>query len=346
MRTKYIYRKARFQKRKRFFYVLPLLPLLFIPLCFINKKTVPAISAEFPAAGYSISAKVPGRDAVYVNVYDSVSDTLTKMELEEYVYHVLASEMPASYPIEALKAQAVAARTYTLESMRALGGDGCSAHSGADICRQSAHCQSFSSDSSLKELWGDDYSLYRTKLKSAVSETSGQVMLYNGKPILALFHSSSASRTENVEDVYAMTLPYLRSVSTFDSPDDVPPVSLTYSLSDVCDRINSVYSGAEVSPSDLPSSLLILSRSEGGRVKQVKAGGVTLTGAQFRKLFSLNSSNFTFSFSKTTVTITTYGFGHGVGMSQHGAKQMALTGSSYDEILSHYYRGALLGYAD
>lgn len=276
-----------------------------------------------------------------VSVYDTREETIMVMYLEEYLLGVVAGEMPLSFPIEALKAQAVAARTYT--AYHALHG-GCSAHADADVCTSSACCQAYTSDERLKERWGASYDGNIKVLKQAVGETAGEVLLFNGAPIEALYHSASGGGTENVEDVYKNALPYLRAVeSSAEAGTGRLRGEKSFTLAEFAALANDKYPDAGLKKDRLAEQLKILETTASGRVKTMRLGGVTVTGRQMRGLLSLDSSLFTFELSGGSIVFYTKGYGHGVGMSQTGANVMALGGRTYREILLYYYTDVEIG---
>lgn len=275
-----------------------------------------------------------------VRVYDAQSGRTETRSLETYLVGVVAAEMPASFHEEALRAQAVAARTYTV--YRALHG-GCNAHD-ADVCTSSACCQAFATDEQLRERWGADYAENLARIETAVFSTAGEVLLYDGAPIEALYHSASGGYTEDSENVFANAVPYLRAV---ESPNEVGTARLTGSVSFTreafCDLVNGALEAAALSPDELESQVEVTQRSESGRVQRLRLGGVSLSGREARGLLGLDSALFTIAFSAGGVRFDTRGYGHGVGMSQTGANAMGIAGSDYEEILLHYYTGTSLG---
>ncbi len=260
-----------------------------------------------------------------------------QMELEEYVFHVLAAEMPATYEQEALKAQAVAARTFVLHGIT----EGSSCKSGCTVCTDYSCCQAFISDAELHSMWGEKYEVYRNKLMSAVETTKGEVIVSGGKVISALYHASSGGRTEDCEAVFAVALPYLVSVES-EGEEEFSQFSSEkrFDFAQLCEKVNSAYPDANLSEPD--KQIDIWARTDSGRVKLVQLGETVISGQQLRSLLQLRSTNFTFEFEDETVIITCLGFGHGVGMSQCGADAMAKQGASYEQILKHYYTGTEL----
>ena len=238
-------------------------------------------------------------------------------ELEEYVVGVVAAEMPAAFGEEALKAQAVAARTYQVRQMQAAGTDTVLYDVG----------QAYISIAEQKEKWGENYNTYAAKIRNAVRETAGEIMIYEGEPILAAFHAQSAGMTEDAENVWNEVVPYLKSVDSRE--DKEAPENQT----------TVVFSAEEIREKLGCEGLEILSRTEAGYVEKIQAGEKILTGREVREALELRSANFTIERDGGNFIFTTYGYGHGVGMSQYGASFLAEKGMDYHEILEHYYTG-------
>jgi len=260
-------------------------------------------------------------------------DAVEEMTLGEYLVGVVRAEMPASFEEEALKAQAVAARTY------ALNKGPTDNHPDADLCTDYACCQAWISRADAQANWGDSAIEYTNKITAAVAETGNQVILYDGQLIDAVFHSSSASATQDAVEVWGNDVPYLQSVP---SPEgsDVPNYESQVTLS--AQEFQEAFLAArpEADLSGEPSTWVgEVQTTEGGSVHAVTIGGVTVTGAQARQIFNLRSAAFSVSYADGTFTFDVTGFGHGVGMSQYGADAMAVAGSTYTEILQHYYTG-------
>lgn len=261
-------------------------------------------------------------------------EEVVPMELEDYIIHVVAAEMPASYEVEALKAQAVAARTFAVQHM--LGEEHCK--SGHTICTDHTCCQAFLTDDELHSRWGAHFDELYEKISSAVKATDGLVMTCDGRVISAFYHSSSGGRTEDCEAVFAVALPYLISVES-SGEESSPEFSTTksWSMEEFADNINAAFPGAELN--DPAEQVDVWDRTDSGRVKLVQLGNTVVTGQQLRTALKLRSTNFDFEFSEDEVVITCLGFGHGVGMSQCGANAMAKDGAEFAEILTHYYTG-------
>lgn len=274
-----------------------------------------------------------------IKVYLTKEGRIVDVPLEEYIKGVISSEMPVTFELEALKAQAIAARTYTIAHTKAMGG-ACKEAKGADLC-DTIHCQVYMNKAARLKAWGVGGEKNWEKIEQAVDETKSMVLTYGGELAKgAYYFSTSSGKTENVEEVFVSALPYLRSV---DSPgEEVAPkynsvVTIPYAK--FADTINNEYKDAKVSASNLSSQVKIKSRTEGGSVKEITLGNITISGTKFRTLFGLNSANFNIEILSKEVVVKCTGYGHGVGLSQWGANIMAKSGKKYNEILSHYYTG-------
>lgn len=281
-----------------------------------------------------------------VNVYLADQKKTVKMNLEDYLVGVVAAEMPASYDIEALKAQAVAARTYAMGRAVKLYGSSETAHNGADVCTSPAHCQAWISKDTAMRRWGLFTSFkYWNKICKAVNETSGQIIEYNNVIINPLFHSNSGGHTENVEDVWSGTAePYLRGV---ESPGEDTfseyKSEVVFEQSDMVKTLKAFNPEFELTTKDILSSIEVKKYSSGDRVMELQIGNMTIKGTDFRKIFQLKSANFKIEKLKNgKIAITTIGYGHGVGMSQCGADYLAKQGDTYLDILKYYYKGVQL----
>lgn len=271
-----------------------------------------------------------------INVYNASENRVVSMNIEEYLYGVLSSEMPSSFDLEALKAQAVAARTYVIYKVE---NNITSGHENASVCTNPSHCQAYSSYEQLKEAKGEtwiknDYSL----VKKAVNQTKGQIVTYEGKAILPLYFSTSSGKTEDSKEVFQTGYPYLVSVeSPYESKS--PKYKTTYSInkSEFIKKMKSAYSNLVLSSQDVENQVSIINRTEGGGVKTIQVGNIKLAGTQLRKILNLNSANFDIDYEGDQMNFLVKGYGHGVGMSQWGAQGMATKGYKYYDILLHYY---------
>jgi stage II sporulation protein D len=282
-----------------------------------------------------------GHEEVMVRLFIRQENRIVELPLEEYLVGVVAAEMPAGFPAEALKAQAVAARTYTLRRLSSPGAAG-QLHSGADLCDDFQHGQAWLSRQELKNRWGaPDYYRYYYKVKKAVDDTKGLVITYRGELIDPVYHASCGGRaTENAEDVWQTQEPYLRSVACPYDADPQPVQSKSVSLEIVDHALGTSLGAAPVSAgTKTRREIRVLERTATGRPKTVRVGDRSVPAAVLRKLLELRSTSFTWKIEGDSVVFTTTGYGHGVGLCQYGAKGMAEHGHDCLSILKHYYTG-------
>lgn len=262
------------------------------------------------------------KNEITVTVYRN-NGKIINLELEEYVLGVVGAEMPASFNIEALKAQAILARTYALKSIK----------NGKKLT-DTVSTQAYKDNSELQKLWKNDYTKYYEKIKKAVNETKGKVILYNNEYIDAVYHSTSNGKTENSKNVWKNILPYLVSVdSSWDKNVKSYKKETIFEINEFCNILK-----LDV---EEPITYEII-HNETGRVRQITINNKTFSGTEFRNLLKLRSADFEIEINDEKVKVTTYGYGHGVGMSQYGANEMAKQGYSYIQILKHYYTGVVI----
>ena len=272
-----------------------------------------------------------------LSVYIKDEDRVTGMSKSQYLKEVVSAEMPADFEIEALKAQAVAARSY-LESRRGTYKKSGTPdeHKGAEICTDSTHCKAWISETKRKELWGNDADKNWDKISRAVTETEGQIITYNGEVISAVFHSTSSGKTEASKDVWGGDKPYLVSV---DSPGDKESPkyksNLEITLSEFKKIAEENIPGVDFSKGIIDG----IKRSGAGGITEVSVGGVRIHGTKLRSIYGLRSTNANIEIRDDKVIFDVTGYGHGVGMSQYGANYMAKNGKNYREILTTYYQG-------
>lgn len=324
----------------------PILAALLIPLAVVplrqgqpEPSAVPIATAS-PAAPEVAAPEAPQPN---VSVYLSRSGQIETLPLEDYVSGVLAAEMPANFELEALKAQAVAARTFIVRRLVA-GDRGGIPVPGADVTDTVSH-QAYISKATLEREWKlGGKSAELAKLRRAVLETRGVIMVYKGQPITASFFASSGGYTENSEEYWNVAVPYLRSVTSPWEKEITPKlaVTTTFSASELLTRLGLSSKAIPVSKKLSSSSGLpieVLSLTTGQRIKEISIGGTVFTGREVREKLGLRSSQFTLKRKGNEILITTYGNGHGVGMSQWGANGMAREGGTATQILKHYYSG-------
>lgn len=305
--------------------LLVLASILVLPLGVMKK---PETDATTPAAAIT-PQKEPDTADVF-RVLDNDAKTVTEMTAKEYIFGVLAAEMPALYDEEALKAQAVAAYTFACYR-RAENAD-----KDYDITTDFTSDQSFITEQKAREKWGEKAEEYCKKLKNAAEKVEGLAVTYDGKPILAVYHAVSSGKTEEGKNVWGGDYPYLKSVA---SPCDTLAPDYISKAVFSAEEVKSRLSG-KCDLSGEPSGWFGKTEcTPSGTVTGIAAGGAKLSGSEIRAALSLRSSNFEISYKDGEFTFTVYGYGHGVGMSQFGADYMAKQGSGFKEILLHYYSG-------
>ena len=295
----------------------------------------PMPSGEIAAPGERDSAKT-----LRVQIQGEVQE----MDMGTYLLGVLRAEMPASFEEEALKAQAIAARTYTLYRIR---GGGSANHPGADACDDHTCCKAYINAEQAAANWGSMAVYYEEKLARAVSETDGEVILYDGAPILAVFFSSADGSTQGAGDVWMNDLPYLQKVDSPETEELVPNYYsvATFTAAEFKSLVLAAKPDADLSgsPEDWIKDIV---RNDSDYVASVTVGGVKLRGNDLRTILSLRSPSFTVERKDNAFTFHVTGYGHGVGMSQYGANILAKQGLSAEEIVQHYFSNTTVGYYD
>lgn len=321
---------------KRIIWVSVLLAMsaIIMPLMFMKENV----------SGKNLQTQTQAAPSVSATKYTQVQDSkisftvlengaVKKETMSDYLPGVLAAEMPANFSEEALKAQAVAARTYILYCTKHVN----SKHPQANICTDPACCLAYLNDIALRGEWGEKFDENMSIVKKAVSDTDGQVLTYAQEPILASFHSSSSGKTESGKELWG-DVPYLISVDSPETANDVPNYVTTVEVSkDNFRETVSSYKTDASFPDDASLWVKDTDLDESGRVKSITIGGVKLSGTEMRKLFSLRSTAFKLEYKNNRFLFTVTGYGHGLGMSQYGANVMAKNGFTYREILAHYY---------
>ncbi len=261
---------------------------------------------------------------VTVRVLRDEKNKIEKIPLEKYLVGVVAGEMPVSYELEALKAQAVAARTYTLKKMET------NKQKNYDVV-DTTNDQVYLEEEYLKTTWKDTYENRISKIKKAINETEGEYLTYDGKIIKAFFFSTSSGKTENCKDVFGENLPYLISVSsTWDENSPSYLDKKTFSKKEFYEKLNLPYQ---------EKLNIEIKRNDTNSINIITINNTDIKGTEFRSKLSLKSTNVDIIEEDDNVLIISKGFGHGVGMSQYGAQEMAKQGYKYSEILKYYYQG-------
>lgn len=292
--------------------------LFFMVVCFF-------ISNLF-CVGFNSGAQ---DEPVFIKLLLSETGEVVELSLDDYIKGVLIGEVPATYEDEAIKAQAIVARTYTLYKLY----NSSSAHDNADMCDDVNHCQAYMSKEYAFECWDDDEEeLKWNKIENAVKSTSGMVIKYKGELINAFFHAHSGGMTEDVKFVWGREeIPYLKSVVSEEGYDYADKV--VYTKKDFWDILKNKYQDFDASLTNYSIDELTSS----GRIDKMTIGNKTLLGTEIRSLFGLRSTYFSLTEEGDNMVFTTKGYGHGVGMSQEGANYMALQGKKCEDIIKHYY---------
>ena len=319
---------------KRLLWVSVLLALagVLMPALFLQSGAAEARPEAAVSPQSSESAYVPQKDAkISFTVADG--ESAQSVTMADYLPHAVAAEMPANFAPEALRAQAIAARTYILY---------CTTHQNpkhpqAAVCKNAGCCLAFADDAQLKKNWGESFETNMAAIREAVTATDGQVLVYDGTPILASFPSSSSGKTEDGEALWG-AVPYLKSVSTPENEKDVPDFVTTVEVTPENFKETVLGYKADAQFGDDPAAWVGQATPDAsGRVQSLPVGGLNLAGAEVRKLFSLRSTSFTLTYQDGKFVFTVRGYGHGLGMSQYGANAMAKSGFTCAEILAHYY---------
>ena len=299
--------------------------MLLLPLLSLKKAEGP--SGE--QGSVTVSGELEQKNA-QISVYISESGKIEKMDVGEYIFGVVAAEMPALYNEEALKAQAVAAYTYALYRAET------NKDKEYDITDSPSSDQCFITAEKAREKWGEKAAEYEEKIMGAVSAVAGEYLSYNGKPALALYHAISGGKTENSSSVFGQELPYLVSKESIgDLTANGYSSSAEFTITEFKERLKESVSFSKSEGEWIEA----VNKSENGYVKSVSICGKSLSGVEIRELFALRSANFDLEYKNEKFVFSVRGYGHGVGMSQAGANFMAAQGNTYKEILLWYYSG-------
>ena len=327
--------------KKTLIYLLILICICFsIPIIFTTEFSKRA-NVKIEQGNTNTSSK-EGTTYDYKN-YNTIkllhkeTEKIEELKMDEYLYGVVSAEMPASFQEEALKAQAVVARTYTIYKI--VNNDG--KHNDADICDDSSCCQAWISKEYRLDKWKEEERIENwNKIVNAVNSTQGKIITYEGKPINAFFHSNSGGTTEAPINVWGGSgYPYLQSVST--SGEDAYSQyksEAEFTKKEFEDKIKEVHNDFKIDYKQ-KDCIKIEEYTEGNRIKSVKIGNLELSGVEIRNIFGLRSANFKITIQDEKIKFEVLGYGHGVGMSQTGADSLAKEGKNYEDIIKHFYTG-------
>ena len=324
--------------RKIIFYIISFVLFCFlIPIIFTRKFETKETKLEIPVN----EEKNYNKEYNYgkyniVKLLHTNTGEIEELNLDQYLYGVVSSEMPANFEEEALKAQAVVARTYTIYKIT--NGN---KHENADICDDSKCCQAWISKEARFEKWNEtERENNWSKIVSAVESTKGKIIMYEGKPINAFFHSNSGGKTEIASSVWGgKDEPYLQAVETSGESNYTQYSSeVVLSKEELINKLKVKYEDINVNFEN-EDDIKILEHTDSGRVRTIKFGNHELSGVETRTLLGLKSTNFEIQKQDGNIKFTVKGYGHGVGMSQTGADTMAKQGKNYEEIIKHFYSG-------
>ena len=289
----------------------------------ISKNVENSVNKESRIVESTSSDNTTNSSVSEITVYKS-NGSVINLNMTDYLIGVVSSEMPASFNLEALKAQSVLARTYALKAKQ----------TGKKLT-DTVSTQSYIDIDQMKNKWENSFNTYYNKIKNAVENTNGEYLSYNGNYIEALYHSTNNGKTESSLDVFGNYYPYLISVSSeYDKNASSYLRTINMPLDTISNKLGLNLNNYSV--------ISILSYTDGGNIKEININGNNFSGKKVRELLGLRSADFDISISDNNVNITTRGYGHGVGMSQYGANGMANAGYGYKDILSHYYPGTTL----
>ena len=294
------------------------------------------ICASIRCGDYIISEEIIHNKASsqMINVYNTETEKLMQLEMETYIAGVVAAEMPASFELDALKAQAVAARTFALKRMNVPNSNIKTLHSDAQISTSPATCQAWISDAEQRKRWGKDYAKWHQKIIQAVTETAGEVLCYDGVLIDPVYHAScGGGATESAEYVWGNAKPYLVSVPCNHPADQHSGVTMAISQAELMEKLDLQSNAVNVIAEE---------RTPSNRLKTMLVGDNAIRGSELRNALGLKSTLIDWRIVGNQMIVTTNGYGHGAGMCQNGANYYAQLGYNYQQILQHYYRGAVV----
>ena len=318
-------------------YILIFVLICFlIPIIFTNNR-IQNVAKEIASNNETIENNYDYKNYQTIKLLHSATNEIEEIKLDEYLYGVVASEMPANFEKEALKAQATVARTYTIYKIKNDKGK----HQEADICDNSACCQAWISKENRLAKWEEGLRESNwNKIIEAVNSTQGKIITYQNEPINAFFHSNSGGMTETTANVWGGTgYPYLQAVQT--SGEDTYSQyhsEVTLTKQTFIDKVKEKHSEFEID-FGAEDCIKVLEYTDGNRIKKIKIGNLELSGVEVRTILNLKSANFKVSIDGENIKFEVIGYGHGVGMSQTGADSMAKNGSNYEEIIKHFYTG-------
>ena len=323
--------------KKIYMYIILFILIFFVlpTICTTTKKTEEVQSISNQIEENNQIEKYEYSKYKTIKLLHQSTQEVEEIGIDEYLYGVVSSEMPANFEEEALKAQAIVARTYTIYQII----NNKSKHENADICDDYRCCQAWISKEERIAKWNENEAETNwNKIVEAVDSTSGKIIVYNGEPINAFFHANSGGVTESSLNIWGgIDYPYLKSVETSGEQDYTQYNSeVILSKEELVEKLKSKYQDINIDFSQ-EDSIKILEYTTSGRVKTIKFGNKEIAGTEARTLLGLKSTNFTVEIINDNIKFSVTGYGHGVGMSQTGADSLAKSGSNYEEIIKHFY---------
>lgn len=316
-----------------FFFILIIVSFFILPIGFTKKFIIEneienaEVKIQEPEIDYGIKYK-------NINLLHKDTGEVENIELDEYLVNVVSAEMPVDFEMEALKAQAAVARTYTLYQI-----ENGHKHENADICDSSNCCQAWISKEKRYAAWKENQDEKWAKIREAVYSTAGEIITYQGKPIDAFFHSNSGGTTEMPINVWGGSdFPYLQVVETSGEDNYSQYYSeKEYTTTELENKMKQNYNDFEINWNE-ENAISILEYTESSRIRTIKIGNKNISGVEARKIFELKSSNFTIEKTEDKIKFNVIGYGHGVGLSQTGSNTLAKEGKNYKEIINHFYK--------
>ena len=317
--------------RKVCMVILCIIVLIFlIPIIFTTRRTLDTALTDIELVDYDYSKYKT------IKLLHKDKNEVEEVNLDEYITNVVSAEMPVTYDLEALKSQAIVARTYTIYKITSS-----KKHENADICDKSTCCQAWISKEDRFKRWDEDKGTENwNKIVQAVNETVGKIITYEGKPINAFFHANSGGKTEVPFYVWGGNgYPYLQVVETSGEENYSQYKSeVKFAKEEFVEKVKKEHEDFEIDFEE-EKCIEIIERDDSNRVVTVKIGNLKLSGVETRTLLGLRSANFTIEINKDEILFKVIGYGHGVGMSQTGADSLAKQGKNYEEIIKHFYTG-------
>lgn len=323
--------------RKTISLILITISLIFmLPLIFVNRRTIETSKEQNKTKEELQTIEYDYTKYSSIKLLHQDTDKVEEVKLDDYIACVVSAEMPVSFDIEALKAQAIVARTYTIYKITTS-----KKHETADICDKSTCCQAWiSKENRLKKWDAEEANDNWNKIVQAVNETVGKIITYEGKPINAFFHANSGGKTQIPFYVWGGTgYPYLQVVETAGEENYKQYSSeAKFTKEEFIEKVKKEHEDFEIDFKQ-ENCIEIKERDESNRVVTIKIGNLNLSGVETRTLLGLRSANFTVEITENEVLLKVIGYGHGVGMSQTGADALAKQGKKCEEVIKHFYVG-------